>query len=349
MTSASGSEAFYAQKALMQMAERHIPPGPVNYVLWFHYVMGVNTMLVREMDKLTVNRVAFSEAVAQQLYRKYILTDPHQDVAESAAEQARSILSEVVTTIRHLNKEAEDYHKGIDQYVHGMRQKFKGTGIEPLVEELVATAIAMKHRGEMLGRKLEQSLHEVDVLRQNLEKVTDEAQRDFLTGLYNRRTFNALAKEQIVAAGPRGTSVCLMMLDIDHFKGFNDRYGHLLGDEVIKIVAHTLMATLKGRDIIGRFGGEEFAVVLPETPIDGAMIVAESIRSSIAGSELKRRDTGENYGKLTVSIGIARMRSTDTLDSLIRRADDALYKSKKSGRNRITSDVSGFAGRPAAG
>jgi diguanylate cyclase len=79
------------------------------------------------------------------------------------------------------------------------------------------------------------------------------------------------------------------------------------------------------------------------------MTVAESIRSSIAGSELKRRDTGENYGQLTVSIGIAQLRSTDTLESLVRRADDALYKSKKSGRNRITSDVSGFSGRPTAG
>jgi diguanylate cyclase len=143
-----------------------------------------------------------------------------------------------------------------------------------------------------------------------------------------------------MAAKEHHSDLCLMMIDIDHFKRFNDKFGHLLGDEVLKTVARTLTDTLKGRDVVARFGGEEFVVILPDTPIEGAMKVAEMIRSAIAGKELKRKDTGETYGTITVSVGIAHYRAaTDTLPTLIKRADDAMYHSKQTGRNRVTREL----------
>jgi diguanylate cyclase len=142
----------------------------------------------------------------------------------------------------------------------------------------------------------------------------------------------------IVAKETQG-ELCLLMIDIDHFKKFNDRFGHLIGDEVLKTVAKTLINTLKGQDMVARFGGEEFVVILPTTKIEGAMIVAESIRSAIASKELKRKDTGESFGVITISMGVARFRhDSDTLPLLMKRADDALYESKKNGRNRVTRE-----------
>ena len=108
---------------------------------------------------------------------------------------------------------------------------------------------------------------------------------------------------------------------------------------MLKIVAKTLTDSVKGMDTVSRFGGEEFAVILPRTPIGGGMIVAETIRKTIASKELKRKSTGEHYGQVTISLGVASYRHHhDTPQTLIKRADDALYRSKKAGRNRVTQE-----------
>jgi diguanylate cyclase len=130
------------------------------------------------------------------------------------------------------------------------------------------------------------------------------------------------------------------MLDIDHFKQFNDKFGHLLGDEVLKIVARAITYCVRGKDIVARYGGEEFCVLLPGTPLSGAMKVADTIRTTIAMRDLKRKDTGESFGSITVSVGAAQFRSRgeDDIDALVKRADDALYRSKMAGRNRVTGE-----------
>jgi diguanylate cyclase len=197
----------------------------------------------------------------------------------------------------------------------------------------------MKDSSGRMNQRLEESREEIESLKRNLQQVTNESQRDFLTGVFNRKTFERLVDDQMLHAKANRSALCLMMIDIDHFKQFNDRFGHLLGDEVLKTVARTLMDTLKGRDVVARFGGEEFIVTLPETPMEGALKVAEMIRSSIASKQLKRKNTGEIYGTITVSIGVAFYRpDTDTLPTLIKRADDALYQSKRTGRNKITNE-----------
>jgi diguanylate cyclase len=198
----------------------------------------------------------------------------------------------------------------------------------------------MKQRGEKISQKLEESTKEITELKKDLQQVTIESQRDFLTGVFNRKAFEQYVDTQIALAKEKHTELCLLILDIDHFKQFNDRFGHLIGDEVLKIVARSLTDILKGRDVVARFGGEEFIVILPETPIEGAMKVANMIRTAIADRQLKRKDTGKSYGTITVSAGVARFRpETDTLPVLIKRADDAMYVSKRNGRNRVTCEA----------
>ncbi len=204
----------------------------------------------------------------------------------------------------------------------------------------MAATSNLKKSGDKINEKLEESKKEINTLKKDLQQVTIESQRDFLTGVFNRKAFEKFVDEQMVSSVQTKQDLCLLMIDIDHFKQFNDRFGHLLGDEVLKIVARTLMDILKGRDVVARFGGEEFIVVLPETPVSGALKVAEMIRSTIASKELKRKDTGETYGTITVSMGVARFRGdSDTLPTLIKRADDALYQAKHNGRNQVVCET----------
>ena len=142
-----------------------------------------------------------------------------------------------------------------------------------------------------------------------------------------------------------------MMTDIDHFKKFNDTYGHLTGDQVLRLVAMSVKQNVKGQDIAARYGGEEFAIVLPNTVLRSAITVADHIRRAVMTKELMKRSTGEHLGRVTISIGVAALRPGDTPQSLIERADTCLYAAKRCGRNRVIceTDPEAASRRPKGG
>ena len=137
------------------------------------------------------------------------------------------------------------------------------------------------------------------------------------------------------SAQEQNLSTCLLLADIDHFKKFNDTHGHLVGDKVLRFVASTMKHCIKGKDTAARFGGEEFAVILPNTDLAGAQSAAEQIRSEISSGTLINKSRGESYGSITISIGIAKLNMNDHPNDLIQRADQSLYLAKSRGRNRV--------------
>ena len=155
----------------------------------------------------------------------------------------------------------------------------------------------------------------------------------------NRKSLEIKLDELTAWAKEKNADLCLLMIDIDHFKTFNDKYGHLVGDEVLRKVGRALVDSVKGKDFVARYGGEEFAVLLPSTPLGGGLAVAEILRKNIAETDLVRKDTGASIGLVSVSIGVARYRpEADSIAMLISRADNALYRSKIGGRNRVTQE-----------
>lgn len=334
------TDFHFAKTALSLMLKHNISPLPENYDIWFHYAKGENKELMHEVNSIIENGLKFSQETASYIHNKFIMPSRSQKMVDDAALDAQKVLSEVLKVVHDFSSETDEYHNGLDSYMENVSKKFTDPAVKEIVRELITTTATLKQHSEKMSKKLEASTVELNALKKNLQQVTIESQRDFLTGVFNRKTFERYVDEQMIVCKKKESDLCLMMIDIDHFKQFNDRFGHLLGDEVLKIVARTLTDILKGRDLVARFGGEEFIVVLPETPLEGAMKVGEMIRQAIATKELKRRDTGENYGTITVSIGVSRYRAdTDTLPILIKRADDALYVSKNSGRNRVTREM----------
>lgn len=322
------------------MEKHNVVPSPENYAVFFHYALGKNKELLHEIDNILNNNMSFTQDSVTYLHNKFVLANKAQKAIDEAADDAQKTLQEVLKLVGEFSGQTSDYNKNVNKSLDTLTGSLDETNVKNIVKNLIEATTTLKKSGEQMNRKLEESKTEINNLRKNLEQVTTESQRDFLTGAYNRKTFEKFYDEYSTTAKQTKGDLSFIIIDIDHFKQFNDKYGHLIGDEVLKIVARALIDSLKGRDIVARFGGEEFVVLLPETPLDIAMKVADAVRKTIASKELKRKDTGQVYGTITVSMGVAALRHTsDTLPTLTKRADDALYVSKRNGRNQVTKEA----------
>jgi diguanylate cyclase (GGDEF)-like protein/PAS domain S-box-containing protein len=176
-------------------------------------------------------------------------------------------------------------------------------------------------------------IRDVSVEHINTQELIDAALTDPLTGLHNRRGLEGRAEAIHFRPGGAPVSQVWIMADIDHFKRVNDTYGHEAGDEVLKAVAEALRSTARGADLVARFGGEEFVLVLPDTSAELAVRIAERLRLAI---EALSTDVGGQVIRVTASFGIAQRAAQDSQLEVLERADAALYSSKKDGRNRVT-------------
>lgn len=192
--------------------------------------------------------------------------------------------------------------------------------------------------GELLARiKVQLKIKALqDALRASNEQLRELSSVDPLTKLFNRRYFMQALEAEYARSVRYATPLSFLMLDIDHFKRLNDTYGHQAGDEVLRGLADLLRVRVRGSDVAGRYGGEEFCVLLPHTGLQGAAELAERIRAAVEGTPIEAR--GERLG-ITVSVGAAACPGprVATADDLIRLADEALYEAKAAGRNRVAA------------
>lgn len=343
--SASNSDASYqtvceyAKKVLQLMEDKHIAPLPRHYSVWYAYVAQEHPELMTEVARAAEKNVDVDTGLSDYLYGKFIETRSSNDTQT----EAKKLLASLLKVIGDFSGETSSYQQEIDSHVRdleGVQQESDGDDVTSMLQKIIQSTAKLKESGQQLNKKLEEARAEAEILREDLAQVTSEAQRDFLTGVFNRKALDRMMDDLAEYAQENDTPLCLLMIDIDHFKKFNDTFGHLIGDEVLKMTSKILTNTLKGKDIVARFGGEEFAVLLPSTPLEGGMVVAELLRKAISSKELKRKDTGESIGKITVSIGVAAYRAgEDTIPVFIKRADEALYRSKELGRNRVTRET----------
>ncbi len=195
--------------------------------------------------------------------------------------------------------------------------------------------IYYKKKNEEYETNLEQLILErTKELEQAKEKLTDIANKDPLTNLYNRRYFNEISDMLINLSNRERKAFSVLMIDIDRFKVINDTYGHIIGDHVLKELSNILLKLTRQSDVVVRYGGEEFVVLLPNTKIDGATLIAKKIHSTIENLEIH---IDNNILKFTVSIGVTQCdwSGENSIDSLMHRADESLYEAKRSGRNRV--------------
>jgi diguanylate cyclase len=328
----------FAEIAFGQIKALHQPATPRNYEVWYSYATGYHPSLNETVNEILARSGTLSEADIEQIFNTYLsptrLSERIDKVGSRVMDEIEQVMAMVDAAVGSANNYSESL-AGVSRDLTGADRE----GLRSIVESLVQTTKEMEQANQHLEDRLSASKQEINQLQENLEVVRAESLTDPMTGLANRKYFDDTLASAITDADARNEPLSLLMIDIDHFKKFNDTWGHLTGDQVLRLVASSLKQNVKGQDIAARYGGEEFSVILPSTQLRSALTVADHIRRAVMSKELMKRSTGEHLGRITVSIGVASWGKGENSQSLIERADDCLYAAKRSGRNRVICET----------
>lgn len=340
----------FADIALGQLKALRQAATPRNYEVWYAYATGYHPSLNQKINETLQQSGGLSDADMEQIYESYLSPTRLTDRIDKVGSQVMGEIEQVMAMIDAAAGSANTYTETLTDMSEKLGNSKDREGLRAIVESLVQTAKEMEVSNQKLEERLNASKQEINELQVNLEAVRTESLTDPLTQLANRKFFDVTLDRAIADAHAKNEPLSLMMTDIDHFKNFNDSFGHLTGDQVLRLVAMSLKQNVKGLDTAARYGGEEFAVILPNTVLRSAITVADHIRRAVMTKELMKRSTGEHLGRVTISIGVATLRKGDTVQTLIERTDGCLYAAKRHGRNRVMceSDPEVAAPAPAA-
>ena len=330
----------FAEVALGQIKSLRQTAVPRNYEIWYVYATGYNSPLNKIINETLARNGKLTEADLEQIYETYLSQIKTTDRIDKVGARVIGEIDDVMTLITDALGMSASY----DASLSGATKKL---------------AVAQKPRPGQGDRRIAGEIHPRDARHQQgagrpavaveerdqqsaAEPRGDpgrEPDRSARPASATANISTARSRCAVQNALANGEPLSLLMFDIDHFKSFNDSYGHLTGDQVLRLVGMSLKQTIKGQDITARYGGEEFAVVLPNTALRQALTVADHIRRAVMAKELKKKSTGEILGRVTISVGVSMLKPGDDTDSLIERADACLYAAKRNGRNRVICEV----------
>jgi diguanylate cyclase len=329
--------AEIAKNVLLNTAKKSIPLTPENYHVWFEYFLGSNQELKASIDELIVSDNSFSQEINERLYNEYLKGDK-REILQEVHKETHKIFQNIFQTTLSTSDLTSNYSAKMEEYSNKLDAANDLTQIQHFMVDIIKDTNNIAESSRQLNQQLEEATSQITNLSKQLEETEREVLLDALTGLNNRKAFDRKIKEFYEKYKKKKAFFSVIMLDIDFFKKFNDQYGHQIGDEVLSIVGSNLRRSLKGKDFPARYGGEEFIILLQDTLLDNACVVADQIRKEISKKRLKIKKTGQTIGNITVSIGVSEICERDTTLTVVGRADDALYLAKDSGRNNVKSE-----------
>jgi diguanylate cyclase (GGDEF)-like protein/hemerythrin-like metal-binding protein len=329
-----------AKEAVLRMKALDLPFDPPNFEFWFTYCSGSNRDLNAAVNGLLKARPIPSRKELRALHALHVSKKSYAEEVRTIGEDLREQASEVAGAIEEASDTAGEFSGELANAVRDVEHAESKEALGLTVASLLQSTADIQRTNAQLQAQLSASADQVRQLQERLEAVQLESSLDTLTGATNRRFFDDSLVRLIAQAETLGDPISLLLIDVDNFKLFNDRYGHIVGDDVLRLVASVIKQVSRFGDVVCRYGGDEFAVILPRTAVENAFEIAERIRSGITEKELLRRSTREKLGHLTVSIGVSQHQHGKTPESLVERADEWLYAAKEGGRNRVGLDPS---------
>lgn len=325
----------FAQKALELMKTHGLTANPRNFMIWYDYCAEVNPGLTRAIDILLSNEPLITDERCDEIYEQFYRLDEEGNLIRETSNRIQANLNHVLELLADAGDGATRYGNALQNFSGQVEAGIGGDDLRELISGMLEDTRNMEKQNKALRERLDDSTQKIGELKQNLESVRREAMTDPLTGVANRKCFDMQLRHAASDCMEDGEELCLVLCDIDYFKKFNDTWGHLFGDQVLRLVAQILTKCVKGQDVVARFGGEEFAIILPNTSLVNAAKLADNIRNTISRKTLIKKKTGEDVGRITVSFGVSRFDPGEPLSDLIERADIALYAAKDKGRNCV--------------
>jgi diguanylate cyclase len=337
-TTLRGPKAYsIARAALEMMEESKVWPTALNFELWLHLVADPNSELAQEIQRLLKSGEAITDKIAEDLAANFLPKAKLNDQIRDAGDLLTKELHAVGKAIQSARKSNEDYGQTLAGATRELSDAVDPTALRGMVDNLAGATRRVQHENTSLERRLAESNAEVSRLKEHLEQVRRDATTDGLTNLANRKAFDEELEHACIEADAEGGVITLAVLDIDHFKNFNDTWGHQTGDQVLRYVASVIGRVGAPPRFAARYGGEEFAIIFAQESDRQVAKTLDDIRTEVASRMLKRRSTNEDLGAITLSAGFAARRKGEAIHSIVERADTALYASKRAGRNRVTA------------
>jgi diguanylate cyclase len=328
--------SFIGERTVALMARLKVAQTPANYSIWFNYCQGTSPRLKRAIDTLLENGAQFDTSTNAALVSSF-----------GSGETAVAASNDVSKRLGSLMQDAQGFlqvaiaDNRTQMLAMGDVANEVGAGADPttIIDSLVAELSKSVTRASKLEKNFVDATRELSEIRVSLEQAEKRAKTDALTGLPNRSAFEDFFCRAQMAASENGRPLSMLLIDVDHFKRFNDDFGHGVGDQVLRLIAKVLRERVRDQDLPARYGGEELIAVFPASDLQACAAVGEHIRRSISECKITRRSTGEVLPGVTVSIGVAQLRPGESMADLIERCDRALYKAKDAGRNRVFIDM----------
>lgn len=328
--------AEYMRLAIPLMTKYGITMTPESYAVWYEYVSGGNMQLSETIDMDIAEHGSFTNQRTQELYERFLRPEKSEPNLHEQKNGLRRVLAEILKYAKTGANAASACTNQLAEALAKLHPDMTRAQIHDVIVEVMKETEQAISSSQVLTDKLNAAVADIEALKLDMEDTKKQAKIDRLTGLANRKAFDDYIQTIVKEAERSDQVLSVIFCDLDHFRELNAVHGHLVGDQVLKIVADILKSQLKGRDFVARYGGEEFTITLINTSIEDATMLAESIREEVASKKIQRKDNKASLGQITMSFGIAAYWQTEGVDSFLQRADRALYHAKRKGRNNTS-------------